>query len=1555
MKKKKGFTLVELLAVIVVVLIVVTIVIPLILGIVETARMGAFRDTAYGIAKSGEYLLINERERQTFYYLDYKQYNADNKKLDYRGQSPKTGAVLTEADSKQVALAIHSGTYCATKAADEAKVYVTKTTPEECSSYYLTETKEDTWPEIAEEYDVDPEYLLDLNDETDPTSDPSKKPVKIPIFAISSRRIVSDENKIYYKTFYSVGYTGYLEQFSKTSYEYTIHLGNLPLPLKDIETVRVTEHYTFEKLEEFKTYIVRRNMGDVIWPGEAPKQIDLSKANVFYKHTATSKNMDVDDVVVECDETLCKASIAITVNNLNGVNPNNFEEQLIAYLPVKFTVEFNGESDSCIARTSLDKEAGVLAGTGATDNPYLIESVEDLVALSNNVNNGNTYSGKNISLAITLDLNNSKSYVDATTKKYGDINGNGIIEELKTELTTVEGFKPIGNEIKKFSGKLTGNLNCINNLYIKRPDTSYVGLIGYNNGGTVTAVNFKKLNVTGGDYTAGITGYSYNGIISEININGNVTGANYVGLGAGYLYNYYSTPRFSSLIIEGNVIGNNYVGGLSGYAYSYSMSSGYIGAVYKSGNVISNGTSVSRILGGSGTVSGGSPFRTTTLSKNTITVNGIPVSNTLPTSNHGADFDSLQDLNNINLVEGPLDTYIGGDNDGNGYYWDYDDRGILVQRNTAEYPLTFSLVGSGSKETPYLINNYDDLKQATLKLGLGYKLTSNIELKNKNFYMFGSYTNPFTGMFDGDEHKIYNLNINSPHASYIGFSGYNRGTIQAISFENVNINAANYTGALAGYTINGNINESSVSGDVKGINYVGLAVGYIYNDYSTPRLSSIIVQGNLSGNNYVGGLAGYSYSFTLTSGYISGINKGGSITAIGTNVGRLRGGNGNGGGSSPFLFNGIANKSININGVAVSNTYPTSDHGADYNYESDLNNINLLELALDTYIGGDDDGNGYYWDYDITGKMVRKRVSDYPLTFNLIGTGTPTDPYLIKTPEDLKKATLKLNSNYKLISDINLSGKRFYIIGSYINKFTGMFDGDEHIIYNLNINSPNASYIGFSGYNRGTIQALNLENVNINAANYTGALAGYTINGNINESSVSGDVNGINYVGLAVGYIYNDYSAPRLSSIIVKGNLTGNNYVGGLAGYSYSFALTTGHISGINKGGSITASGTNVGRLRGGNGNGGGASPFLFTGIANKSITINGVAVSNTYPTSDHGADYNYESDLNNINLLELALDTYIGGDDDGNGYYWDYDITGKIVRKRVSDYSLTFNLFGTGTLTNPYLIKTPEDLKQATLKLNSNYKLVSDIDLSGERFYIIGSYVNKFTGIFDGDEYVIYNLNIDSPYASYVGFSGYNLGTIKGLNLQNVNIIANNYVGGISGYNYNSHTLDSIVNGNILGNNYVGLAVGYVYNRFASPTILSIKATGNLLGFNNVGGIVGYAYSFSLNSGHIGGIYTGGMISTTGTNVGRIVGGTGNGGGAKPFTVTGSALSTIPVNGIVVSGTTIGNKNGLDITSADLELDGTYQNVRFNFTDETQEYIWYLDNGVAKFRKGNS
>ena len=136
------------------------------------------------------------------------------------------------------------------------------------------------------------------------------------------------------------------------------------------------------------------------------------------------------------------------------------------------------------------------------------------------VNGGNTelgitstnFSGKYVILMRSLDFKSIFSYNDYTTTKYGDLNTDGIVENIKTELTKTEegcrGFKPIGRDwlYGGFAGTFDGRNNEIKNLYEKNGvEDNDLGLFGIIHDSTI-------MNLTVGgkiEMIGDVTSYTY--------------------------------------------------------------------------------------------------------------------------------------------------------------------------------------------------------------------------------------------------------------------------------------------------------------------------------------------------------------------------------------------------------------------------------------------------------------------------------------------------------------------------------------------------------------------------------------------------------------------------------------------------------------------------------------------------------------------------------------------------------------------------------------------------------------------------------------------------------------------------------------------------------------------------------------------------------------------------------------------------------------------------------------------------------------------------------------
>ncbi|WP_167848811.1 GLUG motif-containing protein [Methanolobus halotolerans] len=180
----------------------------------------------------------------------------------------------------------------------------------------------------------------------------------------------------------------------------------------------------------------------------------------------------------------------------------------------------------------------------------------------------------------------------------------------------------------------------------------------------------------------------------------------------------------------------------------------------------------------------------------------------------------------------------------------------------------------------------------------------------------------------------------------------------------------------------------------------------------------------------------------------------------------------------------------------------------------------------------------------------------------------------------------------------------------------------------------------------------------------------------------------------------------------------------------------------------------------------------------------------------------------------------------------------------------------GSGTEADPYQISNVAELQNMSLDLSANYTLINDIDASdtvnwntGDGFDPIGDSSNKFTGTFDGNEFIISNLTINRSGERYVGLFGYTAGSfITNVSLEKTNVTGGDYhVGGLVGYNSGGSINKSYSMGNVTGTNYVGGLVGT--NR--DGTINTSYSTGNVTGTDNVGGLVGENWDASINQGY--------------------------------------------------------------------------------------------------------
>ncbi len=251
--------------------------------------------------------------------------------------------------------------------------------------------------------------------------------------------------------------------------------------------------------------------------------------------------------------------------------------------------------------------------------------------------------------------------------------------------------------------------------------------------------------------------------------------------------------------------------------------------------------------------------------------------------------------------------------------------------------------GTGEPNDPYLIFDANQMNAIGLHeedWDKHFVLINDVNLAEytgTKFNIIGNSTTKFTGIFDGNDHKILNFKWKSWANDCIGLFGCvgTGGQLKNLAIENVDVTSArgNNVGGLVGWNHEGTITNCYSTGNVGGNKKVGGLVGYnrgtITNSYSTGivggrqdigglvggNAGTIIVcystgsvqgseyigglgglnfgtitncysTGSVSGNEKVGGVVGWNYSGTITECYFTG-----SVTASGNGIGGLVGDN----------------------------------------------------------------------------------------------------------------------------------------------------------------------------------------------------------------------------------------------------------------------------------------------------------------------------------------------------------------------------------------------------------------------------------------------------------------------------------------------------------------------------------------------------------------------------------------------------------------------------------------------------------------------------------------
>jgi hypothetical protein len=384
----------------------------------------------------------------------------------------------------------------------------------------------------------------------------------------------------------------------------------------------------------------------------------------------------------------------------------------------------------------------------------------------------------------------------------------------------------------------------------------------------------------------------------------------------------------------------------------------------------------------------------------------------------------------------------------------------------------------------------------------------------------------FMGTFDGQGYEIRDLFINRPDENRVGlfrsivlaeqYGVYGEGFIENIGVVNATVSGKDQVGGLVGHN-DGTVRNSYFTGALTGDEHVGGLVGrnaeIVSNSYSS---------GSVTGNDAVGGLVGWNNYYTTLS------NSHSSSSVTGNNaIGGLVGANAYAGTVSDSYFTGSVIGDTEIGGLVGRIAYGTVSNSY-YNYdEVFINNDNIIT----------------------TGALLSEDFEEWLANDKFLHVterlSQESGYYLINNVSDFKQL-LAFGQNdllkFRLTNDLDLATEP----GFYVPYLAGEFDGNDHKIANLSLNSDLVAPLGLFGYLApgGKVANVGVENANITGWEAVGGLVGYTWEGTVSDSYSHGSVTGYEVIGgLVGGNLYGTVSNSSSS-----GRVTGTGWVGGLVG-----------------------------------------------------------------------------------------------------------------------------------------------------------------------------------------------------------------------------------------------------------------------------------------------------------------------------------------------------------------------------------------------------------------------
>ncbi len=844
---------------------------------------------------------------------------------------------------------------------------------------------------------------------------------------------------------------------------------------------------------------------------------------------------------------------------------------------------------------------GEFDGQGHTISGVYINGSNSYVGLFGYIGNGTV---KNVTLANSYIK--GKQYVGGIC---GYISGAAQINNCLNAATVYSGYNGDG-----YTGGICGYMNnssavisgCTNTGFISVYGWTVGGICGYQSNGTTTNChNSGRIYADAGNSTnnssnvGGIVGYLWNWTLVENSYNtGSVEGKGYyVGGIAGFVYG-----RINNCYNIGAVTASSNVGAIYGYNWSASTSNNYAlsgSAMNSNGGTFYPGTDfasgkIAYLLNGS--VSGGTVWR------QTLGTDAIPTLDTtslLVYTSAPCPFSNNSD----GVLEHDFEEATG--------FCTHCGAGTAPALVDGWYEISKPAHLYWLADT---VNNYG-YTSAKAKLVADIVVNDSVLDADGNptgtlfrsWTPIGTTSNHYQGTFDGQNHTVSGLYFNNTSSNnypsggqFIGLFGYTHNAqISNVGVIDTYFNGYRYIGGIIGWvyyntTITNCYSAATLSATNTSDNYLGGIAGGIDN-YSSNKVTSCYSIGKTTGKGYyVGALCGLKYaSAVFTNCYYAD-----SCAVDGNNVEQFGLGASSRGASVADMPGSTAAATVadfasgrvtfGLNGGKSDSTVvwrqtigtdlmPVWDSASALVYASApcptqfSNTPGVVKQHAECNALGQCPDCGQSMAYAVLIKTAAQADS-LGLSSSFVGY------YAIANAAQLYWFADTVNAGFTsakgvLVADIvvnenvlnedgSLNGSPEFAwtpMGSSSRYFTGTFDGNNHTISGLYLNSEGSSYVGLFGYiSGGYVKNLGIVDSYIYGYQYVGAISGYS--GNITNCYNAGTVKGKNqYIGGICGYSGTQTNCYNEGTVV-----SGSNYAGGICGMygNQYYCHNTGTVSG---------------------------------------------------------------------------------------------------------------------------------------------------------------------------------------------------------------------------------------------------------------------------------------------------------------------------------------------------------------------------------------------------------